>query len=114
MNNIVNLKEKFTLFDQYWTPKIVGQVDTFYIKVFKAKGEFIWHTHENEDEFFLVIKGVLKIKLPDREVVWNEGGFFIVPKRVKHCPYANEEANIMLLEKKGVKKPWEYIIILYV
>ncbi len=102
MNNAVNLKKKFTLFDQYWTPKIVGQIDNFYIKIFKAKGEFVWHTHENEDEFFLVVEGVLRIKLPDREVVLNKGEFFIVPKGVEHCPCADEEAHIMLLEKKEV------------
>jgi len=102
MNNVVNLKEKFTLFNQYWTPKIVGQVDNFYVKVFKAKGEFVWHSHENEDEFFLVVKGQLNIKLPDREVILKEGEFFIVPKGVEHCPYADEEAHIMLLERKEV------------
>ncbi len=105
MNNPVNLKEKFSLFDQYWTPKIVGQVDNFYVKVFKAKGEFVWHSHENEDEFFLVIQGQLKIKLSDREVVLNENEFFIVPKGVEHCPYAEKEAHIMLLEKKEVVRP---------
>ena len=102
MNEIVSLKEKFTLFDQYWTAKVVGQLDDFYVKVFKAKGEFVWHSHQNEDEFFLVIKGSLKIKLPDREVVLNEGEFFIIPKGVGHCPYADQEAHIMLLEKKDV------------
>ncbi len=103
MNKIVNLKEKFTLFDQYWTPKIVGEINNFYVKVFKAKGEFVWHSHEKEDEFFLVVQGQLKIKLPDRtEVILNENEFFNVTKGMEHCPYAEEEAHILLFEKKEV------------
>lgn len=102
MNKKVDIKEKFKLFSEYWTPKILGEVNDSYIKIFKAKGEFIWHQHENEDEFFFVIKGQLHIKLRGEEVVLNEGEFFIIPRGVEHFPYANEEAHVMLFEPKGV------------
>ena len=66
MNDKINIKEKFKLFDTTWTPKILGEVNGFYIKIFKAKGEFVWHHHEHEDEFFLVISGELYIKMKDK------------------------------------------------
>ena len=98
----INLLEKFKLFDSHWTPKIIGEVNDSYVKVFKAKGEFVWHRHENEDEFFLVVKGQLHIKLKDEEVVLNEGDMFVVPKGVDHLPYAPEEAYVVLFEPKEV------------
>lgn len=98
----VNVKKKFQLFDQYWTPKILGELNGNYIKIFKAKGEFVWHQLENEDEFFLVIEGQLKIKFRDREIVLNEGEFFIVPKGTEHLPYADKEAHVLLFEPKQV------------
>lgn len=101
MNKVVNIEEKFNLFQETWTPKILGEVNDSYVKIFKAKGEFVWH-HHADDEFFLVIKGQLKIKLPTQEVIINEGEFFIVPKNMQHCPYADEEAHILLFEPKAV------------
>jgi quercetin dioxygenase-like cupin family protein len=98
----VNVKNKFKLFDQYWNPKILGELNGNYIKVFKVKGEFVWHQHEHEDEFFHVIEGQLKIKLRDREIVLNEGEFFIVPKGTDHLPYAEDEAHVLLFEPKEV------------
>jgi quercetin dioxygenase-like cupin family protein len=98
----VNIKQKFSLFKEYWTPKILGELNGNYVKIFKAKGEFVWHQHENEDEFFLVIKGQLKIKLRKGEITLNEGEFFIVPKGTDHFPYAEEEAHILLFEPKQV------------
>lgn len=98
----VNIKNKFKLFDEYWTPKILGELNGNYVKIFKAKGEFVWHQHEHDDEFFLVIQGQLKIKLRDREIVLNEGEFFIVPKGTDHLPYADDEAHVLLLEPKNV------------
>ncbi len=100
--NKVNLKDKFRLFSAYWTPKILGEVNNSYVKIFKAKGEFVWHRHEQEDEFFLVVHGQLNIKLRDREIHLKEGEFFIVPKRTDHLPYANEEAHVLLFEPKEV------------
>jgi len=98
----VNLKNKFNLFSAYWTPKILGEVNGSYVKIFKAKGEFVRHSHQNEDEFFLVVKGQLNIKLQDKEIQLKEGEFFIVPKGVEHMPYANEEAHVLLFEPKEV------------
>jgi len=98
----VNLKNKFQLFNTFWTPKILGEVNGSHVKIFKAKGEFIWHSHKDEDEFFLVVKGQLNIKLRDREIHLKEGEFFIVPKGVEHMPYAKEEAHVLLFEPKAV------------
>ena len=78
------------------------KVNNSYVKIFKAKGEFVWHSHKDEDEFFLVVKGVLTIKMRDREIHLKEGEFFIVPKDVEHLPYANEEAHVLLFEPKAV------------
>lgn len=102
MSDKVNLSNKFQQFDEPWSPKILGEFNNFYVKIFKAKGEFVWHHHENEDEFFLVVKGQLHIKLKDKEIVLNEGEFFIVPRGVEHLPYAKEEAHVLLIEPRGV------------
>lgn len=100
--NKINIKEKFKLFNEYWTPKILGELNGNYVKIFKAKGEFVWHQHEHEDEFFLVIGGQLKIKLRNKEIVLNEGDCFIVPKGVDHLPYAEKFAHVLLFEPKNV------------
>jgi quercetin dioxygenase-like cupin family protein len=98
----VNIEKKFQLFDESWCPKILGELNGNYIKIFKARGEFVWHQHENEDEFFLVVKGQLKIKLRDREITLNPGEFFIVPRGTDHLPYAEKEAHVLLFEPKQV------------
>jgi len=102
MKEKVVLAEKFTLFDECWTPKILGELNDSYVKIFKAKGEFVWHRHEKEDEFFLVIDGELHIKLKDQEILLKKGEFFIVPRGVDHMPYAPQEAHVLLFEKKEV------------
>jgi len=104
VNKVINIKEKFKLFNQYWAPKIVGEIDNYYVKIFKAKDEFTWHKHRNDDEFFFVIKGQLNIKFLYSEITIKEGEFFIVPKGTQHCPYALEESHIMLLGKKRSSK----------
>ena len=96
----VNLKQKFTLFNELWTPKIVGELNDSYVKVAKLKGEFVWHKHDNEDELFFIIKGTLLIKLRDQDISLNEGEFLIIPKGVEHLPIANEEVHVMLIEPK--------------
>ena len=102
MKDKVNLRDKFEQFGEYWTPKVLGEANGSVIKIFKAKGEFVWHSHEGEDELFLVVKGTLYIKLREKELVLNEGEFFIVPKGVEHLPYAIEEAHVLLFEPKDV------------
>jgi mannose-6-phosphate isomerase-like protein (cupin superfamily) len=96
----VNLAQKFSMFQDYWSPKIVGELNDSYVKLVKFKGEFVWHHHETEDELFLVVKGSLLIKLRDRDISLNEGEFVVIPKGVEHLPIADEEAHILLLEPK--------------
>jgi mannose-6-phosphate isomerase-like protein (cupin superfamily) len=95
---IVNLWQKFSLFSDYWSPKIVGELNGQQIKLAKLKGEFVWHHHEREDELFLVVKGRLRIRLRDREFLIHEGEFFIVPGGIEHLPIADEECHVLLLE----------------
>jgi mannose-6-phosphate isomerase-like protein (cupin superfamily) len=101
MIQTVNISQKLDLFNEYWSPRIVGELNDSHIKLVKVKGEFVWHQHENEDEMFLVIKGKLLIKLRDRDLWLNEGELAVIPKRVEHCPVAEEEVHIMLLEPKS-------------
>jgi mannose-6-phosphate isomerase-like protein (cupin superfamily) len=96
----VNLNQKFSQFQDYWQPKIAGELNDTYIKLAKFKGEFVWHHHETEDELFLVVKGTLLIKLRDRDILLQEGEFTIIPKGVEHLPIADEEAHVLLLEPK--------------
>lgn len=96
----VNLVHKFSLFHEYWSPKIAGELNDSYIKLVKLKGEFVWHHHDTEDELFLVIKGRLLIKLRDRDIFLEEGEFVIIPRGVEHLPIAEEEAHVLLLEPK--------------
>mgnify|MGYP001209481828 CR=1 FL=1 len=97
----INLAQKFGLFQEYWSPKIVGELNDSYVKIVKLKGEFVWHQHETEDELFLVVKGTLLIKLRDRDILLHEGEFAIIPKGVEHLPIAEEEAQVLLLEPKS-------------
>ena len=97
----INLDEKFSLFDDYWSPRIISELNGQYVKLAKLKGEMIWHTHENEDEFFLVIKGSILIHLRDRSITLNEGECFVVPRGVEHKPEAAEEAHVLLFEPKA-------------
>ena len=97
----INLNQKFALFQDYWSPKIAGELNDSYIKLAKLKGEFVWHQHENEDELFLVVKGQLLIKLRDRDIHLKEGEFVIIPKGVEHLPIAEEEVHVLLLEPKS-------------
>ncbi|HJQ69075.1 MAG TPA: cupin domain-containing protein [Blastocatellia bacterium] len=96
----VSIEEKFNLFADRWSPKIVGEINDSYVKLVKLKGEFVWHHHEAEDELFLVVKGSLLIKLRDRDIRLEEGEFVIIPRGVEHLPIADEEAHVILLEPK--------------
>jgi mannose-6-phosphate isomerase-like protein (cupin superfamily) len=99
---IVDLKEKFSLFNELWSPKIVGELNGQYVKLAKLKGKFVWHQHENEDELFMVVKGKLIIRLKDQNIELTEGQFFIIPRGVEHLPVAEEECCVMLFEPKTV------------
>lgn len=96
----VNLAQKFSMFNDYWSPKIVGEINDSHVKLVKVKGEFVWHHHETEDELFLVVKGSLLIKLRDQDIFLEEGEFAIIPRGVEHLPVAEEEAHVLLLERK--------------
>ena len=88
----VNINEKFSLFEEHWSPKIVGEVGDSYVKLVKFQGDFVWHQHETEDEMFLVVKGRITIKLRDGDVELGEGEFVVIPRGVEHMPVAEEEA----------------------
>lgn len=94
----VNLAEKFALIDEYWSPRIAGEINDFHVKLVKLKGEFVWHHHEQEDELFLVVRGTLCIQLRDRDLWLREGEFAVIPRGVEHRPVASEEAHVLLLE----------------
>ena len=96
----VNLAEKYGRFQEYWQPKIAGELNGQYIKLVKVKGEFVWHQHETEDELFLVVQGTLLIKLRDQDIYLEPGEFVIIPKGVEHMPVAAEEVQLLLLEPK--------------
>jgi len=98
----VNLAKKFAAFSEHWSPKIVGAVDDYEIKLAKVEGDFVWHKHDNEDELFLVVDGQLTISMRDRVVKLDPGEFFVVPKGVEHKPSASAECKILLLERRGV------------
>jgi mannose-6-phosphate isomerase-like protein (cupin superfamily) len=97
----VNLSQKFGVFQDYWSPKIAGEVNDSYVKLAKLKGEFVWHQHPAEDELFLVIKGYLLIRLRDGEIRLQEGEFVVIPRGVEHLPVAEEEAHVLFLEPKS-------------
>lgn len=98
----VDLKEKFSLFDECWQPKIVGELNGQYVKLARLKGEFVWHRHDNEDELFMVIEGSLTIKLRERDVELHAGQFYIIPRGVEHLPVADEECQVMMFEPQSV------------
>jgi mannose-6-phosphate isomerase-like protein (cupin superfamily) len=97
----VNLAEKLAQFSDHWAPRTVAQLNEYDVMVAKVQGEFVWHAHEDTDDFFLVLSGRLTIGLPDREVVLEPGELFVVPKGVEHRPYAEEETSILLIEPRG-------------
>lgn len=94
----VNVNDKFNLFSEHWTPKIVGELNGQHVKLAKLKGEFVWHSHPNEDELFFVVKGILKIAFRDKTITLTPNEFLIVPKGVEHKPIAEEEVEVMLFE----------------
>lgn len=95
----INLQEKYTQINEHWSPNIIGELNGQHIKLAKISGEFVWHSHENEDELFMVIKGTLFMDFRDRTEIVKEGEIIIIPKGVEHRPRTeNEEVQIMLFE----------------
>jgi mannose-6-phosphate isomerase-like protein (cupin superfamily) len=105
MMNKVNLAEKFSLFSDQYSPKIVGELNDFCAKLVKFQGPFVWHHHDAEDELFFVVKGMMRMGVREggveREIVVAAGEFIIMPHGVEHCPSADEETHVMLLEPKS-------------
>jgi mannose-6-phosphate isomerase-like protein (cupin superfamily) len=101
MDDKVNLAEKIGLLGELYSPGIVGYMNDYKLVVVKVKGEFVWHTHDDTDDFFLVLHGRLTIQLRDRDVVLGEGELFVVPRGVEHCPKADEETHVLLIEPMG-------------
>lgn len=94
----INLAEKFSLFHDHFSPKVVGELNGQLVKLVKFKGEFVWHHHDHEDELFYVVKGSFDMHMRERIVTVREGEFIIMPRGVEHKPVANEEVEIMLFE----------------
>ena len=101
----VNLAQKFSLFSEHYSPKIVGELNDTFVKLVKFQGDFMWHHHDDEDELFLVIKGEMRMKVredgAEREIMVRPGEFIIIPRGVEHLPSAAEETQVMLLEPKS-------------
>ena len=101
MKDKVNLAEKFALFEEALSPKIVGTLNDYKLQIVKVIGEFVWHKHDDTDDFFLVVKGHLTIQLRDRNVELDLGELYVVPRGVEHCPRADEETHVLLIEPDG-------------
>lgn len=110
----VNLAAKLALLDAPYSPGIIGYINDYKLQVVKVHGEFVWHRHEDTDDFFLVIRGHLTIQLRDRNVELDEGELFVVPRGVEHCPKADEEAHVLLIEPKGTINTGEVASVLTV
>lgn len=98
---VINLAEKLATFSQHWQPRVVGQFNGHDLLVAKVKGEFVWHQHDDTDDFFLVLSGRITIRMHEGNVTLGLGEVFVVPKGVQHCPFAEEEAHILLIEPTG-------------
>jgi mannose-6-phosphate isomerase-like protein (cupin superfamily) len=101
MQDKINLAEKLRRLDAPYVPGIVGQLNDYKLMVVKVHGEFVWHKHDDTDDFFLVLRGRLTIQLRDRNVELSEGELFVVPRGVEHCPKADHEAHVLLIEPRG-------------
>ena len=100
MPEVVCLREAAAALTEHWSPRVVAELEDSYVKVAKVQGTLAWHSHENEDELFYILKGSLTIEMEGRTVVLNEGEMFIVPKGVRHNPMAERECHLMLIERK--------------
>ncbi|WP_407277072.1 cupin domain-containing protein [Tenacibaculum maritimum] len=107
--SVINIKDKFSLFSDHWSPKKIGELNGQQILLAKIKGTFVFHKHDNEDELFMVIKGSLDIEFRDKTITLNEGEFYIVPKGVEHKPIAKEEVHILLFEPLTTKHTGDVI-----
>tara|TARA_B110000444_G_scaffold261504_1_gene314351 strand:- start:3638 stop:3997 length:360 start_codon:yes stop_codon:yes gene_type:complete len=98
----INIGEKFSKFSEHWTPKVIAEMNNYQFKLVKIEGEFIWHNHGETDEVFIVIEGRMFIEFEKETVELNEGEMYVVPKGVRHKPFAQSECKVMIVEPKGV------------
>ena len=98
----INLEDKLSKFSEHWSPKVIAEMNDYQFKLVKIEGEFVWHEHPDTDEVFIVIEGTMHIEFEDRTIELNEGEMLVVPKGVRHKPYAEEECKVMLVEPRGV------------
>ena len=98
----VNLSEKFDKFSDYWAPRVIAEMNDYYFKLVKVKGKFVWHTHDDTDEIFIVLDGELIIEFRDKTITLKKGEMIVIPKGVEHKPASREECQIMIVEPKGV------------
>ena len=101
MSDVVSPRKIAAALDEYWSPRMVAELDDSFVKVAKVQGTLAWHSHEHEDELFYILKGSLTIEMEDRTVVLHEGDVFVVPKGVRHNPIADDECHVMLIERKS-------------
>lgn len=104
----INFKDKFSKFDQHWSPRVIAEMNDYQFKLVKAEGEFLWHDHPDTDEVFIVVEGVLNIEFRDGVVIIKPGEMFVVPRGVEHKPIANNECKILIVEPKGVVNTGDY------
>ena len=98
----INLKNKYSKFSDYWSPKIIEEMNDYQFKLVKIKGDFVWHSHNNTDETFIVIEGEMTLKFRSREVNLSKGEIFVVEKGIEHKPYSKNECKILIIEPKGI------------
>lgn len=110
MSNVVSPHQTAASLTEYWSPRVIAEVDDAYIKVAKIQGTLAWHSHENEDELFLVLRGHLRIEMEGRVVELREGEMFVVPKGVRHNPVAEQECHVMLIERKSTLHTGDVVV----
>ena len=98
----INLEDKLSKFSEHWSPKVIAEMNDYQFKLVRIEGEFVWHDHPDTDEVFIVIEGTMQIEFEDRTIELREGEMLVVPKGVRHKPYAEEECKVMLVEPRGV------------
>ncbi len=98
----INLEDKLSKFSEHWSPKVIAEMNDYQFKLVKIEGEFVWHDHPDTDEVFIVIEGTMQIEFEDRTIELSEGEMLVVPKGVRHKPYAEAECKVMLVEPRGV------------
>jgi mannose-6-phosphate isomerase-like protein (cupin superfamily) len=101
MDDKINLAEKVQVLQGFWSPGIIGYLNDYKLVVVRVQGEFVWHKHDDTDDFFLVLAGNLTIQLRDRDVELKAGELFVVPRGVEHCPKSEQEAHVLLIEPRG-------------